>query len=223
MCIRDSFISIRYFWLHHLRLPGIKLLTGAFLFFLLSFREGVLTLFSGSHGKFHFFFLQSGLLSIPVDTAVLDVYKRQMQLCDHYEKLFSRTLPESEIYRLNHGEISEVSSETADLIRTGLSYGELSDGAFDISIEPVSSLWDFTSGSGRIPGQKELDAAIALVDYRKVHVDGQTVTFDTPGMGLDLGAIAKGYIADRIKDYLKKEMCIRDSRSPRPAGRSCRS
>lgn len=128
-----------------------------------------------------------------------------MQLCDHYEKLFSRTLPESEIYRLNHGEISEVSSETADLIRTGLSYGELSDGAFDISIEPVSSLWDFTSGSGRIPGQKELDAAIALVDYRKVHVDGQTVTFDTPGMGLDLGAIAKGYIADRIKDYLKKE------------------
>ena len=128
-----------------------------------------------------------------------------MQLCDHYEKLFSRTLPESEIYRLNHGELSEVSSETADLIRTGLSYGELSDGAFDISIEPVSSLWDFTSGSGRIPDQKELDAAVALVDYRKVHVDGQTVTFDTPGMGLDLGAIAKGYIADRIKDYLKKE------------------
>ena len=94
-------------------------------------------------------------------------------LCDHYEKLFSRTLPESEIYRLNHGEISEVSPETSELIQIGLSYGELSEGAFDISIEPVSSLWDFT--------------------------------FDTPGMGLDLGAIAKGYIADRIKEYLKKE------------------
>ena len=100
-------------------------------------------------------------------------------LCDHYEKLFSRTLPESEIYWLNHGEISEVSPETSELIQIGLSYGELSE--------------------------KELAEAVALVDYRKVHVNGNTVTFDTPGMGLDLGAIAKGYIADRIKEYLKKE------------------
>ena len=126
-------------------------------------------------------------------------------LCDHYEKLFSRTLPESEIYRLNHGEISEVSPETSELIQIGLSYGELSEGAFDISIEPVSSLWDFTSGNAVIPDEKELAEAVALVDYRKVHVNGNTVTFDTPGMGLDLGAIAKGYIADRIKEYLKKE------------------
>ena len=126
-------------------------------------------------------------------------------LCDHYEKLFSRTLPESEIYRLNHGEISEVSPETSELIQIGLSYGELSEGAFDISIEPVSSLWDFTSGDAVIPDEKELAEAVALVDYRKVHVNGNTVTFDTPGMGLDLGAIAKGYIADRIKEYLKKE------------------
>ena len=126
-------------------------------------------------------------------------------LCDHYEKLFSRTLPESEIYRLNHGEISEVSPETSELIQIGLSYGELSEGAFDISIEPVSSLWDFTSEDAVIPDEKELAEAVALVDYRKVHVNGNTVTFDTPGMGLDLGAIAKGYIADRIKEYLKKE------------------
>ena len=77
-------------------------------------------------------------------------------LCDHYEKLFSRTLPESEIYRLNHGEISEVSPETSELIQIGLSYGELSEGAFDISIEPVSSLWDFTSGDAVIPDEKNL-------------------------------------------------------------------
>ncbi|MFQ9396278.1 MAG: FAD:protein FMN transferase [Lachnospiraceae bacterium] len=95
--------------------------------------------------------------------------------------------------------------ETSELIQIGLSYGELSEGAFDISIEPVSSLWDFTSGDAVIPDEKELAEAVALVDYRKVHVNGNTVTFDTPGMGLDLGAIAKGYIADRIKEYLKKE------------------
>ena len=112
----------------------------------------------------------------------IDLLDGTFALCDHYEKLFSRTLPESEIYQLNHGEISEVSPETSELIQTGLS-----------------------SGDAVIPDEKELAEAVALVDYRKVHVNGNTVTFDTPGMGLDLGAIAKGYIADRIKEYLKKE------------------
>lgn len=139
------------------------------------------------------------------DTDQTELLDEAMALCDHYEKLFSRTLPESEIYRLNHGMIKEVSPETADLIQTGLSYGALSDGAFDISIEPVSSLWDFTSGNAILPEEEKLQEALSLVDYRKVHLDGTTVTFDTPGMGLDLGAIAKGYIADRIKESLKKE------------------
>ena len=85
-----------------------------------------------------------------------DLLDGAFDLCDHYEKLFSRTLPESEIYLLNHGEINSVSTETAELIQTGLSYGELSDGAFDISIEPVTSLWDFTSGSAVLPDEKEL-------------------------------------------------------------------
>lgn len=128
-----------------------------------------------------------------------------MDLCDRYERLFSRTLPESEIYRLNQGEISVVSDETASLIQTGLDYSRLSQGAFDITIAPVSSLWDFTSQEKHIPSQEELKKALSLVDYRKVHVNGTSVTFDAEGMGLDLGAIAKGYIADRIKEYLKNQ------------------
>lgn len=128
-----------------------------------------------------------------------------MELCDYYEGLFSRTLPSSEIYRLNHGEFSTVSPETAELIETGLAYSRLSDGAFDISIAPVSSLWDFTSDEKKLPDEEELQKALALVDYRKVHVDGNRVTFEEPGMGLDLGAIAKGYIADRLKEYLKDQ------------------
>lgn len=136
------------------------------------------------------------------DETLLD---KAMELCDYYEGLFSRTLPTSEIYRLNHREISEVSPETASLIETGLTYGRLSDGAFDISIAPVSSLWDFTSDEKKLPDEDEIKEALTLVDYRKVHLNGTTVTFDLPGMGLDLGAIAKGYIADRIKEYLKDE------------------
>ena len=81
-----------------------------------------------------------------------EIIDKALKLCDKYEKIFSRTLPESEIYALNHGTLPMedgyylLSEECAALIEKGLYYSELSGGAFDITIEPVSSLWDFTSG-----------------------------------------------------------------------------
>ena len=80
-----------------------------------------------------------------------EIIDKALKLCDKYEKIFSRTLPESEIYALNHGTLPMedgyylLSEECAALIEKGLYYSELSGGAFDITIEPVSSLWDFTS------------------------------------------------------------------------------
>ena len=93
-----------------------------------------------------------------------------LDICQKYEDLVSPTLKTSEIYRLNHGELPEedgyyqLSSETADLIAKGLEYCRLSDGAFDIAIEPVSSLWDFTSGEDIVPSQEENQAALPLVN-----------------------------------------------------------
>ena len=69
------------------------------------------------------------------------------------DKLWSRTSPESEIYRLNSGEISDVSEDTADLLRKALYFSELSDGAFDVSVCPVSELWVFKNG-GVVPEAK---------------------------------------------------------------------
>ena len=142
------------------------------------------------------------------DQAVLD---GAMELCDEYERIFSRTLPESELYRLNAGTLPQedgayiLSDPLADLVGQGLSYSELSDGAFDITIGPVSSLWDFTSGTALLPDEEELSQALALVDYRQVSLEGNLLRFGMEGMQLDLGAIAKGYIADRMKDYLIEE------------------
>jgi thiamine biosynthesis lipoprotein len=131
-----------------------------------------------------------------------------MELCDQYEKIFSRTEEESELFRLNHGEgkgedgFFKVSEPLKELISLGLEYGKKSKGAFDISIYPVSSLWDFTSGEKVIPQEKELKKALELVQYQDVEVSEEGIRFAKEGMGLDLGAIAKGYIADQIKEYL---------------------
>lgn len=139
------------------------------------------------------------------DESLLD---EAMRLCDHYETLFSRTKENSELYQLNHGTLPHtqntftVSDDLASLIQSGLSYGNLSQGTFDITIEPVSSLWDFTSGEKVIPSEEEIQKVLPLVNYQDVTVSGNQVTFSQENAGLDLGAIAKGYISDRIKDFL---------------------
>ena len=129
------------------------------------------------------------------------------EICRKYEALFSRTIETSEIARLNRGEITEVSEETAELIEKGLYYSELSEGAFDPSIQPVSSLWDFSSGSdsAALPDPRQLETGLQKVDYQKIQIQENRVLFSENGMGLDLGAIAKGYIADKIKDYLMEQ------------------
>lgn len=123
-----------------------------------------------------------------------------------YESRFSKTISTSEIYQMNHRQPEEttfsLSQDTADLIREGLEYSRLSDGAFDITIEPLSSLWDFTSGEAVIPEESAIQAATARVDYRNLVLDGNTLTFLSPDTTIDLGSIAKGFIADRLKEYL---------------------
>ena len=137
------------------------------------------------------------------DEAVLE---GSLDLCRQYEELLSTTIDTSEVSRINHRSPDEtavtVSQETAELIRKGLEYGERTEGAFDITIQPVSSLWDFTSGQAKLPDPEILKEAAQKVDYRNVHVEGSQVILDSPDTAIDLGAIAKGYIADRIKDYL---------------------
>lgn len=131
-----------------------------------------------------------------------------MELCDKYENIFSRTLPSSELYQLNHGQLPQedgffcISPEMTELISTALSYCEKSDGAFDITIGPVSSLWDFTSGEKIVPSDEEISAALSLVNYKNVVLKDNRIQFLQDGMQLDLGAIAKGYIADKMKALL---------------------
>ena len=135
-----------------------------------------------------------------------------LELCADYERIFSRTDENSELYQLNHRTLPQteeggyaVSDELAELISIGLEYSRLSEGAFDITVEPVSSLWDFTSGEAVLPDEQELSNALALVDYRQVFLADNSLSFGMEGMQLDLGAIAKGYIADRLKDYLEDQ------------------
>lgn len=147
------------------------------------------------------------LISIKIwgtnDSSLLDDC---FELCAKYENKFSRTLPNSEISKINQsgGTPIEVSDETIKLIQKGLHYSKLSNGSFDITIAPLSNIWDFKNNTGIIPSKNSIEEAKKHVNYKNIIISGNTIQLLDPHSALDLGGIAKGYIADRLKDFLIK-------------------
>ena len=135
-----------------------------------------------------------------------DAIEEAFSVCKDLEDLLSRTRADSDISRINaaKGEWTEVSDTTAEVIRKGLEFSELSGGAFDISIGGVTKLWDFhaAEGEAKLPDEAKLSEAVKHVDYRKVRVDGNRVRLGDPDSELDLGGIAKGYIGDKMAEVL---------------------
>ena len=141
------------------------------------------------------------------DSVDEDVLKGCEKLCKKYDSMFSNKIEDREISRNNSagGNPVEVSKETIKLIKKGIYYSEMSDGVFDITIAPVSNLWDFKAETPLVPSPEAIAEAVSHVNYENIIIRDNTVKLTDPHAGIDLGAIAKGYIADRIKDYLEEE------------------
>ncbi|MBQ6568799.1 MAG: FAD:protein FMN transferase [Clostridia bacterium] len=124
------------------------------------------------------------------------------ELCRFYENMLSRTVEGSDVYKINNanGEATEVNEATARLIEKALYYGELSQGRFDITTAKLSELWGFSGENPDVPDRQVIDNALEFVDYKKVLAEGNTVILPK-GYAIDLGGIAKGYIADRLAEY----------------------
>ena len=140
-------------------------------------------------------------------------------LAEQYENLFSNTIPESDISSINAnaGNYVEVSDETVFLIQKGMEYGRLSNGNFDITLGGLTDLWDFSNLSKTLstddneadlsvlPSSSEIENCLPHIGYENIRIDGNKIMLADPEAKLDLGGIAKGYIADRMKEYLTAE------------------
>ena len=135
---------------------------------------------------------------ISAETDNEDILDEAVEWCDRYELLFSRVDPASELFRLNsaEGRPTAVDAELAAFIETALSYCREVDGLFDVTMGSATQLWNFKDCM--IPARDDVAAALRHVDYRGVIVNDAVVTLRDPLACVDLGGIAKGYIADGI-------------------------
>lgn len=168
------------------------------------------------------------------DSRKEDVLDECLALCEKYETLFSATLEGSEVWNINHanGNAVAVSYDTAALIQSALYYCEHSQGILDLTLRPISEEWDISGQMEKaagiadykyyIPSEQTLSRLLEHVNYKNVilmDADGTElgshdklsdssdyfVMLKDSHCAMDLGFIAKGYIADQLKKYLLSE------------------
>ena len=125
--------------------------------------------------------------------AVLTEFQRLDQALSPY-------IESSELYRVNQQAADQpvkISHEFFDLIQTSLDYSQLTQGAFDITFASVGYQYDYREGVK--PSEQAIAKALPLIDSRLLTLDADTMTvkFESEGVRIDLGGIAKGHAVDR--------------------------
>lgn len=125
------------------------------------------------------------------------------------DELMSGYRDDSELSKLNRDAYKgpvKVSGATFEVLAKSIAFSELSGGAFDVTIGPLSDLWRSGAEANSVPTEAELLLARSRVGYEKLILDANegTVRFATEGMKLDLGGIAKGYAIDKSVEAMKQ-------------------
>lgn len=124
------------------------------------------------------------------------------------ERIFSLQHEASALVALNrHGVLAEPPPELVGLLGLAAGFSATTDGAFDITVQP---LWDLyrrhfaapaAGGSG--PAADVVAQVRGRVDHRLVRLADDEIRFAQPGMAITLNGIAQGYITDRISELLR--------------------
>ena len=124
------------------------------------------------------------------------------------EKITNFYDPESDITQVNREAAYhpvKLSEDLWNIVEISYRYGALTEGAFDITVGPLTKLWGWESEYPQIPPPDEIKKVLPQVGYYLLDLNTQekTLFFKKPGMLIDLGGVAKGYALEKAKEILK--------------------
>jgi FAD:protein FMN transferase len=158
------------------------------------------------------YFIFDTLVSVRVyDDRVTPAHFAEIEeLLHEIDGQMNRQLEGSELDLVNKQagkEAVHVSDQTYHVVDTALRYAEASGGKFEPTVGPLVELWGIGQEGASVPTAADIEEAMTFIDYRLVELDpaARTIKLLAPGMSLDLGAIAKGYAADVIAEYLRSQ------------------
>jgi thiamine biosynthesis lipoprotein len=134
------------------------------------------------------------------EEAIQAAFARMVEI----ERIASIFNEESEAFRLNQeGRLTEPSDDLRQLITMSVEYYQLTDGYFDITVQPLLDLWESGLWQESQPMQElRISETMALVGSDKIVVTDDEIFFSLEGMKITLGGIAKGYAAEEALEVL---------------------
>jgi thiamine biosynthesis lipoprotein len=147
-------------------------------------------------------------LYAPGEQAARDAFRTAFARIGELDGILSDYRPDSELNRIARTAVGRpvpVSHDLFDVLRAAQELAEATGGAFDVTQGPVIRLWREARKTARVPDPAALQEAAARSGFRKLRVNAEhrTVTFDTAGMALDVGALGKGYAASEAIEVLE--------------------
>lgn len=159
---------------------------------------------SAENYKSHSFFAMDTFISADIQCSDDSIFELVKNSVYDDEQKFSKTFASSEIYKFNHSENGvELSEETAALIEKSLEISANTKGAFSPFMGALNDLWDIKSENPRIPSDEEILNALENCKISDIFVGKSEVKKSNPYLEADLGAIAKGYSAEKCIEILK--------------------
>ena len=135
--------------------------------------------------------------------------RRAMREVQRIDALMSLYRPDSQLSVLNRtGALDGADPHLLKNLRFAAELSELTDGAFDVTVQPLWELFDQARkihGDGALPGADAIARARQLVDYRAVRVEDDRIRLERPGTKITLNSLAQGYAVDVVLQILRRE------------------
>ncbi|ABR34221.1 FAD:protein FMN transferase [Clostridium beijerinckii] len=136
--------------------------------------------------------------------------------CDmliHYEEVFSANSDNSQLAMLKKIASlapQEVDAELYELIKIGKKHSLCENTYLNIAIGPLIKLWRIGFKEAHVPDKESIAKVLELLKPENIQLDDEkkTVYFLKKGIEIDLGAIAKGYFADKVMEFFKENGAI---------------
>lgn len=128
------------------------------------------------------------------------------------EQLLSSYIEASDISRLGSagGNRIEVSSDTAEVLQKARDIAQETDGAMDLTVGTLVKLWSVDQSYRKVPTEKEIESALPSVNWQKIEVSNEAGKYFAKigkGQEITVGAIGKGFIADKVAAKMRASGC----------------
>ncbi len=124
---------------------------------------------------------------------------------ERIHSVFSAFDENSEVYKINENasyEPVKISQEVLSVIEKCLEMSKLTDGAFDITVKPLTEIWNVKAENPKVPEESQIEDALSKIGWENIEIADGYISFKKEGMKIDLGGAVKGYACDRAKEII---------------------